>query len=158
MKRLEEHAEEIISSNIYMTIATASENGKPWASPVFFAHDEDFNLYWVSYKEATHSRNIHGRKEIGIVVFDSTLPEGKGEGIYFDAVAKALDDDNEIRKAMEILSARVTIEDFKIKRIEDVTVQGAWRVYKAEPHEITKVAGDTVNGQYIDTRENVILQ
>ena len=32
-------AREIIDSNQYMTLATADADGRPWASPVWFAHE-----------------------------------------------------------------------------------------------------------------------
>jgi predicted pyridoxine 5'-phosphate oxidase superfamily flavin-nucleotide-binding protein len=31
-------ARSIVDSNRYMTLATADESGRPWASPVWFAH------------------------------------------------------------------------------------------------------------------------
>jgi len=37
MNKYIKKAKEIIISNIYMTISTASKVGKPWISPVFFA-------------------------------------------------------------------------------------------------------------------------
>ena len=34
-----------------------------------------------------HSRNIAVRSEVGIVVFDSTVPDGTGQGVYIEATA-----------------------------------------------------------------------
>ena len=158
MRKIEEHAEAIVESNIYMTIATADQAGKPWASPVFFAYDEEYNLYWVSYKESTHSKNIHSRKEIGIVIFNSTLPEGEGEGVYFDATAEALENATDMSNAMKILSKRVKIDEFKVKSIEQVSGEGVWRIYRATPIKITKLAGSSVNGQYVDKRISVEIK
>jgi general stress protein 26 len=158
MRKIEEHAAKIVESNIYMTIATADQDGKPWASPVFFAYDEEYNLYWVSYKDSTHSKNIHSRKEVGIVIFNSTLPEGEGEGVYFDATAEALQSTADISNAMEILSKRVKIDEFKVKSIEQVSGKSVWRIYKAMPLEITQLAGSSVNGQHVDKRINVRIE
>ena len=76
-------AQQIISENIYMTIATSSIDGKPCISPVFFAYDEDYNLFWVSNKESRHSTLIKANSQVAIVIFDSKSPEGDGDGVYF---------------------------------------------------------------------------
>ena len=68
----------IIDANRYMTLATADGDGRPWASPVWYAHQGYTDLYWVSRPEARHSRNLAVRPEVSIVIFDSTVPEGTG--------------------------------------------------------------------------------
>ena len=83
-----ESAKQIISENIYMTIASASSDGKPWISPVFFAYDEFYNLYWVSNKHSKHSTLIRSNPDVAIVIFDSRAPEGEGDGVYFEAVVE----------------------------------------------------------------------
>src|SRR5215211_3043194 len=70
-------AREIIDANRYMTLATADGDGRPWASPVWYAHQGYTDLYWVSRPEARHSRNLAVRPEVGIVIFDSTVPVGR---------------------------------------------------------------------------------
>jgi nitroimidazol reductase NimA-like FMN-containing flavoprotein (pyridoxamine 5'-phosphate oxidase superfamily) len=90
-----EVAKSIIDDNLYMVLATADEDGKPWASPVYYAPDEYRDFFWVSRPEARHSRNIAARpgQAIGIVIFDSTVPPGTGRGVYMSAVARELRDD-----------------------------------------------------------------
>lgn len=41
-----------------MTVATASSEGEPWISPLFFGYNEKFNLYWASDKDAKYSKLI----------------------------------------------------------------------------------------------------
>ena len=81
-------ARTIIDSNFYMTLGTADERGRPWVSPVYYAHEGYANFYWVSSPEATHSRNLVGRPEMSIVIFDSRTPVGSGQGVYI--VGKAV--------------------------------------------------------------------
>ena len=81
----------IIDANRYMTLATADGDGRPWASPVWYAHQGYTDLYWVSRPEARHSRNLAVRPEVGIVIFDSTVPEGEGQAVYVEALAGELD-------------------------------------------------------------------
>jgi hypothetical protein len=81
---------DIIDANRYMTLATADDDGRPWASPVFFAPGGYGELYWISSPEARHSRNIARRPEVGIVVFDSTVTPGTGQAVYMAATAEEL--------------------------------------------------------------------
>src|SRR5687768_2053911 len=73
-------ARAIIDSNLYLTLGTADENGRPWVSPVYYAPEGYAEFYWVSSPEATHSRNIAARPEVAIVVFESRTPIGSGQG------------------------------------------------------------------------------
>lgn len=153
--KLEETARKIIESNLYMVVSTANEAGKPWVSPVFFAYDEAYNLYWVSYTEAEHSKNIRNRKEVAIVIFDSAAPEGQGQGVYFDAEAHELTNPEEIEQAMEVLSARVTKDEFKVKSIAEVTENGVWRIYAARPKEVFILGDSYIKNQFVDKRIRV---
>jgi Pyridoxamine 5'-phosphate oxidase len=74
-----------------MTLATADADGRPWASPVWFAPAGDATFLWVSDPEARHSRNIAVRPEVAIVIFDSTVPVGAAEALYCEAVAEQLE-------------------------------------------------------------------
>jgi hypothetical protein len=46
MKDLSRRAKEIIEKIQYATIASVTEHGMPWNSPVFTAYDKNFNFYW----------------------------------------------------------------------------------------------------------------
>ncbi len=70
----------IVDANLYMTLATADAEGRPWASPVWFAHEEYTGFVWVSKPEARHSQNLAARPHAGIVIFDSTVGQGGGRG------------------------------------------------------------------------------
>ena len=88
----EEIAITILDSSPYMTLATADRDGRPWPTPVYFAESEYADFYWLSSPEARHSRNIAERAEIGIVVFDSTVPVGSAEAVYMEATAAEVAD------------------------------------------------------------------
>jgi nitroimidazol reductase NimA-like FMN-containing flavoprotein (pyridoxamine 5'-phosphate oxidase superfamily) len=83
-------ARSIVDSNRYMTLATADESGRPWASPVWFAQGGYGAYYWVSTPEARHSRNLGVRAEVGIVVFDSRAAIGTGQAVYMEATGLEL--------------------------------------------------------------------
>src|ERR1700748_1372522 len=58
-------ARDIIEASRYLVLATADATGRPWSSPVYFAHIGFTEFFWVSSPEVTHSRNIAVRPEVG---------------------------------------------------------------------------------------------
>jgi hypothetical protein len=81
-------ARELIDRSRYMTIATADADGRPWASPVWFAHEGYTDFLWVSRPDAQHSLNIKARAAVALVVFDSNVAPGAAQAVYADAVAE----------------------------------------------------------------------
>ncbi|HKH39752.1 MAG TPA: pyridoxamine 5'-phosphate oxidase family protein [Rubrobacter sp.] len=63
-------ARSIVDSKLYATLATADAEGRPWASPVWFAHDGYRDFFWVSRPEARHSRNVAARASARGLRFD----------------------------------------------------------------------------------------
>lgn len=139
-----------------MVIATADQKGKPWISPVGFQPDEQYNLYWISNKEALHSQNIRNRPEVAIVIVGK-IPDGAVDGVYFDAAATELEDEAEVKHAVAIFAKRPKEPKFDVNSTSQVTGDAVWRIYKAKPIEISKRADTTLNGQAITVRENVKL-
>jgi nitroimidazol reductase NimA-like FMN-containing flavoprotein (pyridoxamine 5'-phosphate oxidase superfamily) len=85
-----EVARAIVHANVYMTLATADGEGRPWASPVFYATDGAGAFYWMSSPETTHSRNLAARPEVALVIFDSRAVPPDGEGVWLSATAAEL--------------------------------------------------------------------
>lgn len=139
-----------------MIVATADQNGKPWISPVGFQPDESYNLYWVSSKEAIHSENIRSRPEVAIVIVGKT-PDGEMDGVYFDAVATALEESDELERAVAIFATRPKEPKFDVSDISQVTGGAVWRMYKAKPIKISKRADTTIKGQAVTIREDIEL-
>jgi uncharacterized protein YhbP (UPF0306 family) len=51
-----------------LTLATASEQGEPWAATVFFAADKNFNLYFVSDHRTQHGRDMAASSRVAATV------------------------------------------------------------------------------------------
>ena len=151
-----EKAKKIISDIIYVTVATASREGQPWNSPVYSAFDEHYNFYWVSWKENQHSKNIAENPNVFLAIYDSTVPEGTGQGVYVKASAYTIDDREEIKRALTILYSRKH-QDPEKRKPEEFLGDYPRRVYKAEPEKFFMNADGSVNGSYIDTRVEVDL-
>lgn len=149
-----ERAKEIISKIIYLTIATVSKDGQPWNTPVYSAFDAEYNFYWASDQNGQHSRNIAENEKVFIVIYDSTVPEGIGEGVYVQATAKALTDIEEVREASKLLADRKNREP---RNPEQYLGEYPRRIYKATPIKFWMNGDGQVNGNYIDTRVEVNL-
>ena len=85
-----ETARAIIDGNLYMVLGTVDDRGRPWTSPVYYAPQRYRDFYWVSRPDALHSRNLAARPDVSIVIFDSSVPIGTGQGVYMTAVAAEL--------------------------------------------------------------------
>jgi uncharacterized protein YhbP (UPF0306 family) len=123
-------ARRIIDALMYMTLATADADGRPWATPVWFAHDEYSQFVWVSDPSARHSRNIAARAEVGIVIFDSTVPIGGAEAVYVEASAEQLRG-AEAERAVEVFSRRSTEVEGREWTLAEVTASAPLRLYRA---------------------------
>jgi nitroimidazol reductase NimA-like FMN-containing flavoprotein (pyridoxamine 5'-phosphate oxidase superfamily) len=81
-------ARRILDANAYLTLATADAEGRPWATPVWFAVRDLREFFWVSRPARRHSQNIAERAEVALAVFDSTTPVGEASAVFADALAE----------------------------------------------------------------------
>ena len=117
----------IVDSNLYATLATADAEGRPWASPVWFAHEGYRDFLWVSRPEARHSRNVAARPVLALVIFDSTAPgdaavyvEGRGEEL----------EGHELEHAIAVYSRRSEATGLAAWSAADVTAPARHRLYR----------------------------
>ena len=121
---------DIIVASRYLVLATADATGRPWGSPVYFAHIGRTEFFWVSSPEVTHSRNIAARPEVGIVVFDSQVAIGAGQGVYMSAVAELLED-GQTAWGIEAFSRRSVAHGGPKWTSQDVGPGAGLRLYRA---------------------------
>lgn len=125
---------EILLSNRFMTLATADREGRPWASPVWFATTDCREFIWVSSPTVQHSRNIADRPEVGIVVFDSTQTPGDGRAVYLAAVAERVPDED-IDRALAIFGEISEQQGLPVWPRERVSPPERNRIYRASAAE-----------------------
>jgi Pyridoxamine 5'-phosphate oxidase len=123
-------ARAILDANHYMVLGTADADGHPWVSPVWFAHDDYRELFWVSRPGSRHSTNIAARTEVSIAVFDSTVPVGQGQAVYMSGVA-ALVPDSDLRRGMETFSAKSVVDGAGEWTEDRVRPPAEFRLYRA---------------------------
>jgi nitroimidazol reductase NimA-like FMN-containing flavoprotein (pyridoxamine 5'-phosphate oxidase superfamily) len=120
----------IIADNRYMTLATADAGGVPWASPVWFATEDERDFYWVSDPNARHSRNIAVRPDIAIVIFDSTVAVGHAQAVYLAARAEQADPGQ-----IDVFNRVGAAQGLRQWTREDVTEPAKHRLYRATASE-----------------------
>ena len=126
----------ILYAGIYVVLATADADGVPWASPVWFANEDYRELYWVSYPGARHSQNIAVRPQIAMVVFDSTVPAGTGQGVYMTSTAEQVTDPAAIEHGIGVFSRESVRQGGEEEWGPDqVTGEARLRLYRASVRE-----------------------
>lgn len=126
-----EIARGIVDASLYMVLATADAEGRPWSSPVYFAHLECREFLWVSSPQAAHSRNIALRPRVGIAVFDSSAAIGTGQGVYMSALAEPVAGPPDIERAMEVFCHRSLLHGGRAWTPDDVNPSSGLTLYRA---------------------------
>jgi Pyridoxamine 5'-phosphate oxidase len=135
MPERETMARAIVDGNSYMTLGTADAEGVPWASPVWYAPASYREFFWVSRPGARHSRNIAVRPEVGIVIFDSTVPIGTGKAVYMAARAENVTLAAAIERGMAVFSARSVAQGGREWTPDDIGPSARLRLYRAQASE-----------------------
>lgn len=128
------HARTLLDTNRYLVLGTADEDGRPWTSPVYFAAADERTYYWTSTTDARHSRNLTGRPEVSIVVFDSTVAPYRGRAVYAVGQARELSGDD-LERGLDVYPGPSDREAVRLTR-EDVTGSSPWRLYRATASDL----------------------
>jgi len=98
---------------------------------VWYAPAEYREFFWVSPPDARHSRNLAGRPQVAIVIFDSHRAGG-WNALYMSAVAEELVDGGE---GIEVFSRRSEAQGMRAWTREDVLSPARHRLYRATASE-----------------------
>jgi nitroimidazol reductase NimA-like FMN-containing flavoprotein (pyridoxamine 5'-phosphate oxidase superfamily) len=144
-------ARRIIDGCLYMVLGTAGPDGSPWASPVWFAADGYGAFHWVSSREARHSRNIAARPEVGIVIFDSSVPVGAGQGVYVEARAEQLSG-ADLDRGLAVFSDKSLANGGRRWTTDDLPEDGLMRLYRASAASHSMLAKDGQPDHRVEVR------
>ncbi|MBD2353585.1 pyridoxamine 5'-phosphate oxidase family protein [Tolypothrix sp. FACHB-123] len=149
-------AQNLIINNIYCTLSTCSPEGEPWVSPVFFAYDEQWHIYWSSAIVSQHSQNIyHNSGRVAIAIFNSSVAQGSAAGVYLSGSAAELDVEN-IEKTMKLLEKRANKQ--LNRTVADYLDDSPRRIYKFQPQQVWLTGNRlAVGNQLVDTKIQINL-
>jgi uncharacterized protein YhbP (UPF0306 family) len=141
----------LLGQHRYLVLGTADADGRPWATPVFYAADGEHRILWVSARGSRHSRNIAVRPEVAITVYDSSAPIGGAEALYLEATAGYVRDDGR-EAALTVLNARLPVSHQLGP--DDLEPSGPLQVYQATitRHFVLIRGGDTRFDNVTDAR------
>jgi uncharacterized protein YhbP (UPF0306 family) len=89
--RIERAAFELLDASALCAVSTVSPRGTAHVSPVYFAWNREFEIFWLSAANARHSQNIHARPSAAIAVYDSSQVWGRPDrGIQLFGSARRL--------------------------------------------------------------------
>lgn len=151
-----ERARAILSQVLYITLATSSPDGLPWNTPVYAAFDEAYHFFWVSPYQARHSQNIRTNNRVAIVVYNSTALENTDKGVYIQATAYELTDEQEIAHALAALKRRGWENPPPVQEVLESSISPR-RVYKAISERMWISSVESINGYNVDARAEVDL-
>ncbi|MBI4226528.1 pyridoxamine 5'-phosphate oxidase family protein, partial [Candidatus Roizmanbacteria bacterium] len=70
------------------TMYLATYDGKPWTTTVFYAVDDDFNLYFISEPNTRHVKAIKKNKFVSCSIADSNqVVTDKKIGVQIEGIA-----------------------------------------------------------------------
>jgi len=153
-KDLSKRAKEIIEQIKYITIASVTPAGEPWNSPVFGGYDENYNLYFGTYRKSQKAKNIEANNKVFVVIYDSTVQPGTGEGVYIKGKAFPLTNPEEIKRVYDLLKPR---HDDHFWEFEALDGTGPIRLYKIVPEQAWMNGDGKDSGYCVDIRTEINL-
>jgi hypothetical protein len=123
-------ARQVIDASRYLVLGTADQHGVPWVSPLWYAHAGYREFLWVSDPQARHSRSIEAWPQVGIVIFDSSVPPGAAPTVYLSGAAGVVTGSG-LEKSIEIYSRRSREQGLPGWTPADVQAPARLRLYRA---------------------------
>src|SRR5918999_1830506 len=125
------HARAVLNDTCYAVLATADPDGIPWATPVWYAHDDLDRLYWLSWPGSRHSQLIEQRSEVAVTVFDTHAVPNEGTAFYATAQARRCPDE-QLDDGLRVVNRRSLAQGIGEFTRERVTGASRLRLYVAE--------------------------
>lgn len=145
---LNEKAHDIIGNNIYLTLSTSGEDGEPWAAPLYYCTDAEYNFYFISQLDSRHIQHILKNPHVAFAIFDSHVPEGTGNGVQASGIAELLASESDITEGLKYYQT-----SFLDCSPEDFVDPKPYRLFKLTPNEFYILDPDAD----VDRRIRVLL-
>jgi uncharacterized protein YhbP (UPF0306 family) len=93
-----------LKSQHLIFLASSSQN--PWIATLYFAVDDNFDIYFISESKSLHGKNILDNKKVSCGIADSKQKVNEEKiGVQLAGVASEITDENEIRYALALWNA-----------------------------------------------------
>lgn len=89
-----------------MQLATSVDN-QTWVCNVWFAADDDLNMYWFSSTNRRHSGEIRKNPKVAAAVVLPQTPQDIPRGLQLEGTAEELSGAEDIAKARSVYESRI---------------------------------------------------
>lgn len=89
-------------------LATVDEQGNPFAANVQYAHDDALQLYFVSSRDAQHSRNLEDNGKVALTVYAHDDRAPNIHGVQLRGIGHVVRDEAEYNRAFDLYTAKFT--------------------------------------------------
>ncbi|GBD07998.1 hypothetical protein HRbin22_00224 [Candidatus Thermoflexus japonica] len=83
-----------------MTLVTADEDGSPYAASLYFVHDGQLRLYFLSSPESRHVRHLAARPEVAVTIHGEPWDWKTIQGLQLTGAAEPVEDPEERERVM----------------------------------------------------------
>ena len=92
---------------VYDGVGTAGlSDGRPQVTPLFFASDDDLNLYWISDPESRHSANLTDWNDAAATIYAQTWEWTGIKGVQIEGDALPVEGSDERKRALALYQAK----------------------------------------------------
>ena len=127
-KDLRKLIEEYLREVKLMQLATVRD-GQPWVCNVWFAADEDLNIYWFSSTTRRHSSEVLEDNRVAAAFALPHTPQDMPRGLQVEGVAEPLTKKADVEKAISVYAGRIFPQEQIDKFMKD----------KSKPHQFYRI-------------------
>jgi uncharacterized protein YhbP (UPF0306 family) len=139
-QQLKQFIQQYLEEAKMMQLATVAD-GKPWVCNVWFAADDNLNIYWFSSTTRRHSYEVAKDHNVAAAICLPQTPADSPRGIQLEGVAEQLTNPKDIALAMKHYVGKI----FTLKQVKLFMASpgSPHRFYRIKPSSI--VLFDAVN-------------
>jgi len=100
--QLIERVSAFLGKRTTMTLATIDREGKPQAADLFYASDDQLNLYFLSGDRSRHAANLSRVRGVALTVHNDTWDWRDIQGVQIEGEARAVTDPDERDRAWSL--------------------------------------------------------
>ena len=138
--KLRKLIEEYLKDAKLMQLATSIDN-QPWVCSVWFAADQDLNIYWFSSNTRRHSTEVMNNQKVAAAIVLPQTPQDPPRGLQLQGIAEILTRQVDVDKATSVYADRI----FPKETIEKLmrSKENPHKFYRIKPTQF--VLFDAVN-------------
>lgn len=133
--KLIQYIKEYLTNKKQLSIGTY--DNEPWGATLYYAADDDLNLYVLTNPDSIHGVHISNNPRISVIVADSPQdPASKKKGLQMFALCTLLTADEEVDRAIKLWNKALNVQstDYSLDGIKSGKISG--RMYKITPKKI----------------------